>query len=228
MPSSSLPFRTALRLAAREISASRSRFIFIVFAVAVGVGSLAGVRGFGRSFRTMLLAEARTLMAADLLVRVFEPPTPEQEVAMDAIVAKGARRTQITETISVVANGSYGPSLVAVKAVDPSVYPFYGTIQLDPPQPLASVLARDTVAVSEDLLLRLHLPRGGTLRLGEADFRIAAVVVLEPDRMTGSVNVGPRVMLSREALDRTGLIKPGSRTSHRHLFRLDPQRLSIA
>jgi putative ABC transport system permease protein len=35
-------------------------------------------------------------------------------------------------------------------------------------------------------------------------------------------------MLSREAMDRTGLIKPGSRTSHRHLFRLDPQRLSIA
>jgi putative ABC transport system permease protein len=38
--------------------------------------------------------------------------------------------------------------------------------------------------------------------------------------MTGSLNVGPRVMISREGLDRTGLITPGSRAAERYLFAL--------
>ena len=50
----------------------------MVLAVAVGVGSLTGVRGFSRSFRHMLLREARTLMAGDLTARVFALPTPNR------------------------------------------------------------------------------------------------------------------------------------------------------
>jgi putative ABC transport system permease protein len=38
--------------------------------------------------------------------------------------------------------------------------------------------------------------------------------------MTGSINVGPRVMMSREALARTGLLIPGSRAAERFLFKL--------
>jgi len=73
------------------------------------VGSLAGVRGFGRAFRTMLLAEARTLMAADLMVRVFELPTPEQLRLFDSLEHRGARRTDITETISMLTAGENDP-----------------------------------------------------------------------------------------------------------------------
>ncbi len=52
---------------------------------------------------------------------------------------------------------------------------------------------------------------GDPVRLGGQEFRIAGVVVEEPDRMTGSLNVGPRLMVSRGGLDRTGLIAIGSR-----------------
>ena len=44
----------------------RARFLFVVLAVAVGVGSLTGVRGFSRAFRAHAAAQARTLMAADM------------------------------------------------------------------------------------------------------------------------------------------------------------------
>ena len=40
---------------------------------------------------------------------------------------------------------------------------------------------------------------GDTLHIGGQDFRIAGVVVSEPDRMTGSLNVGPRVMITPPA-----------------------------
>ena len=43
-----------------------AKFLFVVLAVAAGVGALSGVHGFSESFRGTLLDESRTVMAADL------------------------------------------------------------------------------------------------------------------------------------------------------------------
>ncbi|HEV2691237.1 MAG TPA: FtsX-like permease family protein, partial [Bryobacteraceae bacterium] len=115
----------------------------------------------------------------------------------------------------------------SIKAVDPHVYPFYGEIKLQPAAPLSTALTADTVAVSDDILLRLNLKAGDTLLLGGKSFRIAGQVTFEPDRMLGSLNVGPRVMMTREGLDRTGLMLPGSRAAERFLFRLQPNSPGI-
>ena len=64
--------------------------------------------------------------------------------------------------------------------------------------------------------------------MGGQPFTIAGRVAYEPDRMLGSLNVGPRVMLTREGLERTALILPGSRAAERFLFRLDANSPSIA
>src|SRR5207302_3248935 len=95
-----------------------------------------------------------------------------------------------------------------------------GAVRLDPPRPLREALDARSVVVSDDLLIRLKVRTGDMLRIGGQDFRIAGVVASEPDRMTGSLNVGPRVMISREGLERTGLISIGSRAAERFLFKL--------
>jgi len=112
------------------------------------------------------------------------------------------------------------PLLISVKAVDPRAYPFYGEVKLEPTRPLREALDSHSVAVSSDLLLRLNVKSGDSLRIGGQEFRIAGVVASEPDRMTGTLNVGPRVLITREGLDRTGLIALGSRASERFLFKL--------
>lgn len=216
-----LPWATAIRIAWRELRAARTRFLFVILAVAVGVGSLTGVRGFSHSFRRMLLREARTLMAGDLTVRVFALPSPEQQTALEDLARQGVRRTWITETVTMASSAATpNPLLISVKAVDPGAYPFYGVVKLNPPRPLREALSSGTVVVSDDLLVRLGVQTGDTLRIGGQDFRIAGAMVSEPDRMTGSLNVGPRVMITREGLERTGLIGPGSRASERYLFQL--------
>ncbi len=220
---SRLPWRTALKIAWREAHASSAKFLFVIAAVAIGVGSLAGVRGFSRAFYGMLLREARTLMASDLSVRVFALPDAAQTAIMAKLEKRGVRRTWVTETLSMVSSGTVAnPVLVSIKAVDPRVYPFYGAVKLDPPGSLPQELTPDTVAVSDDLLLRLRVGVGDSVRLGGQSFRIIGRVASEPDRMSGSLNVGPRVMISREGLDRTGLIGIGSRAAERYLFLLPP------
>ena len=210
-----------MRIAWREGRAARGKFVFVVLAVAVGVACITGVRGFGQAFRAMLLREARTLMAADLSVRQFEPPNEKQTDAMQTLRTRGVESTRITETVTMIsAPGADDPLLVSVKAVDPAAYPYYGQIRLHPGAALRDALTPETVVVSEDLLVRLGTSVGQPVRLGEHAYRIAGVVTMEPDRMTGSLNVGPRLMLSREALDRSGIMVPGSRASQRVLFRL--------
>ncbi|HWB95862.1 MAG TPA: FtsX-like permease family protein, partial [Bryobacteraceae bacterium] len=221
--SAGLAWTTALKLAWRDARASPGKFLFVILAVAVGVGSLTGVRSFSRTFRAMLLREARTLMAADLSLRVFALPDDRQKALIQRLERRGVRSTQVTETVTMASSATTAtPLLISVKAVDPALYPFYGTVKLEPPGSLARVLDSGSAAVSEDLLMRLHVRVDDPLNLGGQEFRIAAVLASEPDRMTGSLNVGPRVMLTRAGLDRTGLITTGSRASQRFLFRLAP------
>ncbi len=216
-------WRAAWKIARREARASQTKFLFVVLAVAAGVGSLTGVRGFSASFRNMLLRDARTLMAADLSARVFTLPTDGQLAGIRRLESRGVRSTWVTETVTMVSSATVPePVLVSLKAVDPKAYPFYGKVTLNPPAALGTALDSGTVVVSSDLLLRLKVNVGEEVRAGGQQFRIAGVVESEPDRMSGTLNVGPRVMMSRGGLDRTGLIGFGSRAAQRFLFQLSP------
>jgi len=84
-----LAWSAAIRIAWREMRAARPRFLFVVLAVAIGVGSLTGVRGFSSAFRHMLLREARTLMAGDMSLRVFAMPTSEQDAVLQDLARRG-------------------------------------------------------------------------------------------------------------------------------------------
>jgi putative ABC transport system permease protein len=214
------PWLLAWRIARREARASAPKFLFAILAVAAGVGALTGVRGFADAFQEELRRQARTLLAADVSLRQFMALTPAQQQCLDGYVQRGAQLTRITETVSMMGAAGGVPVLVSVKAVDPAVYPFYGQVVLDPDRPLKDALDPQSVAVSDDLLVRLNVQTGALVKLGAAEFRLIGTVVREPDRMTGSLNIGPRVLISRAGLERTGLLTFGSRASQRFLFRL--------
>ena len=222
-----LSLGTAARIAWRETRSSMVKFTFVVLGVAAGVGALSGVRGFSQSFEGMLTSEARTVMAADLTARQFVLPDPQQTAELDALAARGVERTLITETVSMATPAAAAPAdaapvLISLKAVDPAKYPYYGEVKLDPPMPLAQALTPDSIVAGEDLLIRVGVKVGEKIRVGGQDFRVAAVVLSEPDRLSGSLNIGLRMMMSREALERTGLMQIGSRSAERFLFKLAP------
>jgi putative ABC transport system permease protein len=225
----SLTWASAAKIAWRELQASRGKFLFVILSVAIGVAALTGVRGFSDSFQKTLLGEARTIMAADLSARMFRQPTPEEEQALNAMASHGIQRTQITDTVSMVSSpGDPVPLLVSLKAVDPQQYPFYGTVDLQPAGDLRQVLTDSTVVVADDLLIRLHTRVGASLKIGDSNFRIAAILVREPDRMSSGMGLGPRVMMTQSALEKSGLLQQGSRSGERFLFKLSPNSGSIA
>src|SRR5271168_592584 len=95
-----LSYRSAAKIAAREMRSSRGKFFFVILSVAIGVAALTGVRGFSASFRGTLLMRARSIMAADLSARMFQQPTPTQQKGLAEIEAEGVSITPVTELLS--------------------------------------------------------------------------------------------------------------------------------
>jgi putative ABC transport system permease protein len=216
-----LSYRSAAKIASREMRSSRGKFFFVILSVAVGVAALTGVRGFSSSFRATLLNRARSIMAADLSARMTSQATPAENEGLAEIQREGVQMTPVTELLSMASSAkTMDPLLVSLKAVDPRMYPFYGSVDLDPAGKLADVLTPDSVAVADDLLVRLNLHVGDSLKIGNKVFRIASVVVNEPDRLSGSFAAGPRVLISREGLNESGLLAPGSHAGQRFLFKV--------
>jgi len=219
-----LSWKRAAAIGWRDLKSAPGKFGFVVLSVAVGVAALVGVRGFSESFKKTLSTEARGLMASDLSARIFRQATAE-DAGKIAVIEKQSpqpiRSTWIVETMSMASvPPDPVPLLVSLKAVDPAEYPYYGTAELEPAMGLQQALSGDSAIVAEEFLIRLNAHVGQTLRLGGRDFRIAAVLRQEPDRMNSGMNIGPRVMISRAALDRTELLAPGSRASQRLLMKL--------
>lgn len=209
------------RMAWRETRAALGKFLFVVLSVALGAAALTAVTGFNESVRYTLLREARSLMAADISLRMPIEPSAAEEHFLGSLEAKGIQTTRVTETVSMASLGQGTPILVSVKGADLSRYPFYGQLTLDPP---SARLDENSVAVSDDLLLRLGIHTGDTITIGNARFRIAARIVKEPDRMTTGFTLGPRVLFTREGLANANIVIPGSRITERVLLRLLPDQ----
>ncbi len=221
-----LGWMAALRIAWREFQAAPAKFLFVIISVAIGVAALTGVRGFTESFQKTLLGQARTIMAADVSARMFRQPSAQETAQLNAL--PGVERTTVTELVSMASTPSDPiPLLVALKAVDPARYPFYGEYRLRPALTLRQLLTPETVLVGEDLLIRLHANVGDQLKVGNAAFRIAGAIQREPDRMNSSMGIGPRVLITRQGLEASGLLQPGSRAGERFLMRIDPAATTV-
>ncbi len=221
----SFGLRTAPKIAFRDLKAAPAKFLFVILAVAVGVAALSGVKGFGYAFQGMLLRNAKQLIAGDLQAQTWNDISDAQATRMAKVAATNGAVTRITETVSMAASGAqHVPQMIAVKAVDPAAYPFYGKLKLTPAEPLSKLLADDSsTVVTPELLMRLKVQPGGTVRIGGKEFRITGTLLGEPDRLASGFGPGMRVLMTRGGLERTGLIQFGSRAAQRFLFKLNPR-----
>jgi putative ABC transport system permease protein len=218
----------AFRMAWRETRPVFKRFLFLILAIAVGVGALTGLKGFSLTLNHSIFRSARDLVAGDIAVRFNSQPDPQEVKHLETLVQQGAELTRTTETMSMVSSTKAAdPVLSNIRAVDPQRYPFSGTVELDPPASLRAKLSDSDAVVSRDLLVRTGVSLGDSIQIGSARFRISAILKSEPDRIAFGINLGPRILITRTGLERSGLIQFGSRASETFLFRLPEHGLSI-
>ena len=93
-----------LRMAARETRSSWRRLLFFFICIAVGVAAIVALRSVIQSVRGVIGGEARSLIAADLLIATNrEWPEAARATIDRALAAAGATaRTETLETPTMV------------------------------------------------------------------------------------------------------------------------------
>jgi putative ABC transport system permease protein len=211
--------RFVLTLAWRETRGAWRHFGYFFACITLGVSALVGVGSFADSLERTVARSAKSLMGSDVEIRSTQPLPVDATTLIAESRGGGAQVTRVRELVAMAQSGPSRTQLVELKAVEPG-YPFYGALVTDPARPLPALIGDGRALVHESLLARLGLRVGDPLRVGEADLTISGVIVKEPDRAVGVFSLGPRVLIAAADLDRTGLIRPGSRVRYRTLFRL--------
>jgi putative ABC transport system permease protein len=205
-----------LRMVAREARASWRRLVFFFLCVAVGVGAIVALRSVIQSVRAALVAEAKTLTAADLLVSTSRPWSPDVRAAIETRLRDGGATaiSEAIETATMARPADESKALartIELQGVEPA-FPFYGRVELEGGQTYShSLLAGQGALVRPELLAQLDLQVGDTMMIGDLPFTIRGVVLSEPGRRLGFFSFGPRVLIDLADLQRTGLLGFGSR-----------------
>lgn len=199
-----------VRLAVRDFRGGIRGFFVFLASIALGVFAITGVGSVSLSLKEGLATEGRAILGGDISFDIAQRELTAPERAF--LESKG-RLTAVAQLRAMARNEKGDASLVEIKAVD-DAYPLAKGPVLDPPLPLAGVLAeRDGVfgmAADPALLGRLGLPLWGRLKIGGAEFQVRAQLVFEPDRLASSIRFGPPALISGKALEATGLLQPGS------------------
>src|SRR5947207_13255323 len=90
--------RFILRMAVRQTRASWRRLLFFFICIAVGVAAIVALRSVIQSVRGVIGREARSLIAADVLIDTTRDWTPEARRKIDERLAESGS-TARTETI---------------------------------------------------------------------------------------------------------------------------------
>lgn len=200
----------ALKFARRDFQGRSGGFWLLVAGLAFAITAFALVGSIADAVLDGVRGSARLSVGGDLALRLFHRPANPQERAHLASMGK---ISEIGELRPLVSKANGGPSvLVELKAVD-QAYPLLGKMNLSPSHPLQTLLNLQNNhfgAVAEPALLdRLSASVGDMVQLGKITIQIRATIVSEPDKSLAAFALGPRLMISRSALEQTGLAEKG-------------------
>lgn len=207
-----------LRYARKNLRSGLQGFWIYLTCLTLGVAAIAIVGSLVAAVDRGLAEQGQPLLGGDIEFSLIHREVTEAE--RNFISSKGT--VSRIATLRAMATAEDRSTLVEIKAVDGN-YPLYGALTYEAggeSDPLAARGGIFGVAVDPLLLGRLGVKQGENIRIGTVPFRVASVIAGEPDRISDGIVLGPRLLMSHEALQTTGLIQPGSLITWRYRVKL--------
>lgn len=207
----------SLRLAGRQMRAGFEGFIIFMLCVALGVMVIAAVGTLADSLTRGLERHGRTILGGDIALSRMHTRANERERAVLDSLAKVSE----TSTMRIMARLPDGSDqmLAELKSVD-GAYSLVGSVELSGGMKLADALRDNGAAVEPILLERLGLKVGDSIEIGKAKINIRATIMKEPEGLADRLTYGPRIIVSLDTLQNTGLIQPGALVRWRYALAL--------
>ena len=209
-----------MKMLRRNWSAGELRVL--VLALFIAVASVTTVGFFADRVQAALDRQANELLGGDLVV-IADHPVPR-------LFADRAKReglvTAETRTFPSMVAASGGVTLAEIKAASPA-FPLRGKLRIakspqDDGREVEGGPKPGKVWVALALAARLNVKVGDALQVGRTRLEVDALILREPDSALDYFGLAPRVLMSLEDLEATGLIQVGSRVTHRLLVGGEP------
>ncbi|WP_342353608.1 ABC transporter permease [Acuticoccus sediminis] len=206
-----IPIPLAWRYALREMRGGLRGFYVFLACIALGTATIAAVNSLAYGLVRGITAEGQSLLGGDVSFSLMHRQANPDEASFFA--EQG--RVSTVATLRAMARPQSGRQmLVELKAID-DAYPLYGSLELENGRSEAAVFgaAPDGLVpllVEDTLLTTAGIAVGDDLAIGRATGRVVGVIEREPDRVSGGLAFGPRVMIPLRFLDETGLVTTGS------------------
>lgn len=213
--SARLPLAT--RFALRELRGGFRGFYVFLACIFLGTATIAAVNSLAAGLTSSIDREGQSLVGGDLAFSLIHRPASQAE--LDYL--EGIGRTSVSASLrSIVRTDGGKQALVELKAVD-DAYPLYGTLELRSGRTLGEAFACPDCGTGADgrvapavvdasLLATARLDVGDVVSIGRLSARIVDVIEREPDKLSGGIAFGPRVLLPLGALPASGLVNEGS------------------
>jgi putative ABC transport system permease protein len=219
-----------LRMAARETRSSWRRLLFFFVCIAVGVAAIVTLRSVIQSVRAVFGTEARSLIAADVVISTTRDWSPEAMATIDRRLSEAgnAQKTETLETPTMVRPADTTrqvAKMAELRAVEAG-FPPYGAIELADGQPYShALLEHQGALVRPELLTALNVKVGDQIAVGQALFTIRGLITREPGSGMGEFSLGPRVLIDLADIPATALLSFGSRARHVLLVKASDDRV---
>lgn len=208
------------RMAWRDSRGSRRRLLLYVGSMVLGVAALVAINSFGSNLRQAIDEQAKTLLGADMSVESSRPFSDSLETVIAELGGQQSRRISFASMALFPETG--GTRLSTVRAQD-GIYPWYGTVDTDPPEASQDYVWEGDALVDKTLMQQFSLSPGDSVRIGDRTYRIAGTLLKTPRESSAVSLFSPRIYIPLAGVDTT-LFSLGSRAEYEVYFRFDDGR----
>lgn len=217
-----------LRLAFRELKRGWRFGLFFIFNLSLGLTGFVSVESFKAALETVITANAKSILSADLAVAARRELTEEEQSKLRQVMAE-SQESKTYEFFAMLSS-SKGSRLILVKAIDQN-YPFYGALKLESGGEITQgsskeILKANKAWIYPELKAQLGLTVGDEIELGQLKLQVADIVAKDETQTFRAASIAPRVFINRELLPQSGLIQFGSTYSVAHLFKFKNEKSS--
>ena len=178
-------------MAWRDSRTSRRRLLVFSSSISLGIGALVAIGSLGQNLREAIEIQSKSLLGADLVLTRREPFAAEDRVLLERLGGQRAEETSFSTMLSL----PQGTRLVNARAITGD-FPFYGTLETDPPSAAAEFRKGGGILVDEGILLQFGSRVGDVVRLGQSQLRILGALRRVPGDTVAFATLAPRVYLA--------------------------------
>ncbi|RBQ10135.1 ABC transporter permease [Pedobacter miscanthi] len=217
-PTQSIKFSWLFKMAWRDSRKNRARLLLFISSIVLGIAALVAVYSFKDNLQRDIDAQAKELTGADLVLDSRKGVSKAMQKMLDTLGDERSQEKTFASMIYFQKGG--GSRLVQMKALQGN-YPYYGTIETIPLAAAKNFQSGRNALVDQTLMLQYNAKVGDSVKVGDLNFKILGTLIKAPGQTGIGSSIAPTVYIPLQLLDKTNLIKTGSRINNKFYFRYD-------